>query len=275
MKRLGSRQFAIETLVWPGMTDRAAHPDIVERADSIREVGLLYLPMVRISDLHVIAGRDRILALRKMGKKHAMCLAYECTDAEAKQLELTENTQRRHEAGRKTSDLAALVEATVEVLKEKEPDIRIQGSGRGGTLRGRAREMVAASAGVKVETVRRAEWNNNQERPKLDAPPKPLGRPKLRKGKFNDMGMEVDPYFAANIGGIQAYVSKAQSLMRKVIAELRMLDDSNLPIHQERVQRYIKDGIAFMNNVNSLRPFSICPYCKGIETVMKDCRGCE
>src|SRR6185295_13430223 len=74
---------------------KAAH--VAELAGDIRARGEepIHAPTVRGSDRRLLCGRDRIAALMVLKVKKIWCHVVDCTDAEARELELAENIYRR------------------------------------------------------------------------------------------------------------------------------------------------------------------------------------
>jgi hypothetical protein len=138
------------------------------------------MPWIRNGTREVVAGRDRIAAAMTLKLTHLWVRTGDYTDAEAKKAELSENLRRRQDNREKMLSQASKLEAAEIAAKEaeekaKDPGTPVPPKRERKTAKGKARESVAAKAGVKAESVRKAE--QRQKAKAKAAEPKPEGEP--------------------------------------------------------------------------------------------------
>src|SRR5689334_9424094 len=92
MKVLSTSEIAIKTLHLPGDWRKlAAAPEVEGRAARIDDD----LPVVRASDKRLLTGKTEVAARQRLGQGEVLVKLVECTDAEAKAMELADASERR------------------------------------------------------------------------------------------------------------------------------------------------------------------------------------
>lgn len=99
MKRIEQTPVFIESLYCSDeFHTRLQKPHVSRLADSIKAHGLIHPPVVRASDMQVIAGEDRIAAHHLLGLDEVLVDLVECSDEEVTALREEENDKRRSPA---------------------------------------------------------------------------------------------------------------------------------------------------------------------------------
>ena len=257
MKLLGTRVMPIRSLVLADdIAERQKQTHVIRLADSIKKIGLLHPPTVRLTDNRVLCGHDRIAACILAGRDQVLCNMAECSDEEIPRLEMMENYYRRHdEAGQRAAIIAAVDNLTIKY--ETEGLERTGKSGRPKTPHGKAVEEVAAARNITKDAVRKT----------LQSDIKP-------EKVIETYGMDLSEEFRAEIIIIQRYTWEAQKRITYAISCLTKLRTSNTSVPGGPLDR-LKDSLsANLRALKNLMPYSICPWCKGIDPYQSECPGC-
>lgn len=127
----------VDKIKRPQKIDRISISDkeVSELAESIREIGLLQNPLVRLVDglYEIIAGDRRILAVKKLGWPEVWCKLCELSDKQTALARATENLQRE--------DLTVIEEANIYLNLKTEYGMKI--------------DQIAARMGISGGTVKR------------------------------------------------------------------------------------------------------------------------
>ena len=264
MRVITTKRVKLGSLVLPSdFGKRLKEPRIAERAKSIDAVGLIHEPIVRASDMRVVAGEDRVAAHFALKRRDILCKMVECTDEELKAIQSAENVQRRHDPKEQAQLIAArldVYEAEVQPVPPDEPRKR----GQPKSDRTKARERLAAELGVKAETLRKTEWKAERASPE----PKPV--------ECRALGMTLSPEFTAKVGAAQAHIDAADSALRLAQTHLgRLGSDAIAGFPEGRLARLKSDAHDVAVRVRGARPCSLCPWCKGLDGYQEQCPACQ
>lgn len=269
MKWLGVKQAAMDALKLPGdFKARLKAPHVAARAKSIKELGVIALPIVEWKTKRLIAGCDRVAALTLNGADVVEVRAVEGTPEELRRLMLAENIERRpKERDELLVEYAAVIEA--EVVAE-----RVNGQpsekppGRPQTPKGEARERAAAALGVSPESIRKA-----QERlaDKAKEPAKKTER------LYEDWGLKIPATVDTAVTTLIESMDSADQVLRGVQSSLtRALEacPESWQWLRIRLATMHSEAKAIAQKVRATRPRAVCPYCKGVAALAKKCAAC-
>lgn len=234
---------------------------------SLKHIGLVHEPVVRASDMKLIAGRKRVAAHVTMGKDSVVAKFIECTDEEAELIELVENAHREHDPDRQSKETAELIRLfegrAVEELAADDGHHR----GQPKTVRGRARELAADVIGVKPQSLRMREYRAAHEK---------NGAAKDRPAfPFRTLGMKVSAEFVEECRAVANRLELAAQKANLAMVEMTRLAKAGLPYHSDRMDRMYDDLSSIASAMRALTPVSLCPTCKGIDEVQAQCAGCR
>lgn len=281
MKVLGLKEVAIEKLSLPGdMKTR-------RKSDSVKELGqaieatdgfILHDPVVRKSDMKLLAGRDRIAAKLNRGEKFAIVKYVECDDAEALAIELAENAGRRHDPKKKAEQFLRMMEATAKQVAPEVAQEKAANPSSRKTPKKAAREKVARSRGVKPEAVRKAEQRAKAVREDRAPAPRSSERPpKATKSEapIATLGIAIEPEWLVSVGRVQEELTKIADRVATALSGLTVLRKSKLPIDDARIAA-LWDGLhGIGESIRGAIPKSICPWCKGLPGIQDQCQACD
>lgn len=284
MKVLGFRRVDIDKLKLEGeFRKRLDQPRVFERAKSVKRIGIISEPGIRNRTNKVIYGRDRIAAAIRAGETTILCKVWECTDEEARELEISENIHRRHDPDKARQDMEAMLEQyekEVLALAATEPEkiATIAGGNTGGakTARGLARARVAAELGIKPDSVRRREYRiqNAAIKRRHNARVAEEREAKKAMPEVTTIGMEVEEEFARTTNELRRMLTQAAALAIKVELILSDIKNKGLPFNAGRMSRLYDDAHRLAADLKLSMPVSLCPYCKGLPGVQESCGGC-
>lgn len=283
MKIIGLKSVPISKLKLPGnWTKILRDPEVQARAASIKQVGLIHEPVVRKSDMLLIAGRRRVAAHLRNGDKSVMIKLIECTDHEAAIIEQAENAERTHDSDKQGSAQARLVELLAKEISERE-GVRLKGPGRGRTAKGRARELVAASRGVSPNAVRQAEYRERKRaesrgQPAAKAPKVPAAAPLIRT-----FGIHLEAEFVRDLKELQDLneaCERAATAALQAVKQLRKryaepadgLPPFAFPETYDKALDLLSQA---SSEIRGLRPVSVCPSCKAVDEISEECGHCR
>jgi ParB-like chromosome segregation protein Spo0J len=287
MKILGQKPLKIDQLILPGdMAERRKSRRVEELAGSIRDKVFLHPITVRRRDdgsLKLLAGGDRVAAHLELGLEKIDARLVECDALEETELTLTENLRRKHlppdERNKLEEQLLELHtkreeerQAAEEAVLQEDPTY-VPDSRPPKSPKALAREKVAATRGVKPESVRRQEARRKQkeeeeeERRKGDAT---VGDPPIET-----MGMRTHPSFQGQVRKVQKSFREALSKIRSVTATITYLTKSELPAPREQLRPIYAQLQEASHGLDRLVPTHLCPACKGVEPLVATCMTCE
>lgn len=278
MKVLGLRQVSLDRVRLPGdMQERVKLARIWERAKSIARIGVLSEPGLRVMghSYTLLYGRDRVAAAMRAGECRMIFKLYECSDAEAKEIEISENCHRRHDPELARAELAKVISLYEEQI-EQDPSLAPLATslrGRAQTARGIARRRVADERGVKLDSVRKAEYRGTRLN---NAHTKEVAyKAERQKPEITTIGMEVTEDFAIQSNTIRWRLNSAAKYMQRVLSELTAIKDAQLPFPPAKLQHLYDEVQLVSAMVRAASPAALCPYCKGLPGVQEACAGCQ
>lgn len=284
MKWLGYKRVAFKTIRCDvaDIKRRSKQPHVGDLANNIREHGEepIHAPAVRMPGRKLLAGRDRLAALSTLKAARLWVHLVECSDAEAREIELSENLYRR--ADNRTALIAQLSKLT-------EQRLRAVTAAEGGTLsqapqhspKAEARRQVARAAGMSPAGVRKAEQRaaaaeesaagESGDVPLSSEPAGAAAEPaftyNLEVYGCKDASTEAVCNFARPV---QEAIDEADKHLRRALAALKPIELSKLG--QELRAQVHRVG----DLMRSERPHAICPWCKGLPKAMIGiCAGCS
>ncbi len=263
MKLLGFATRRIEWLRLPGNWPALlSDPDTLRIAKSLELVQQLHEPIVRKRDKLLILGRKRVAAHHLRGETKVVVKLVECTDEEAWTMERVENAARAHDpAAQAAATLELMAKFEQESAKPKAP------SGPQETAVGDARKRVAGILGIKPESVRKR--IQRTKRPNKEHPT----CPETVIANLTTW-VVMDPEFEGKVNEVKNVIQRSDNKARAILSDLTALAQSGLPIHTERVGRVYADLREVFDRLRSLMPRSLCPFCKGVESILETCPAC-
>lgn len=263
MKHVGHRTVKIASLRLPGdMRMRQTMTRVQKLATSFGELGQLQAPVVRYAPhtgehLRLLAGRDRIAAHMVREDTEVDVLQVECTDDEARRVELTENAVRRHDYEEQRLALLEL-ERVMGVAEEE----IVKETGHAPTRR-QVRERVGETLGVLPETVQKQE-QRLRAATAIRVPP----------GGFETWGLELDDDWKQRIQSVTVAMEALATKITHAFAASKLLSDRSLvPTHLGQDVRQQLQQLSSLIRANI--PVALCPYCKGQDGIMEECIACR
>jgi ParB-like chromosome segregation protein Spo0J len=275
MKWQGYRQIKLSSLHLdvPDIRRRSKAAHVVELAGDIAAAGEepIHAPTIRGKDKRLLCGRDRVAALITLKSKRAWVHVVDCTDTEAKQLELRENIYRRPVANRSEmiAELVSLKEQQIQAHREEE-GVTVSPAPQH-SAKAEARREVARAAGMTPASVKRAEMRANAKEADPFAPAAagevaPAFVPNL---KLLGVPIEHVRQLCELAAPRQAAIDEADKHLRLAQAALKRAE------HDTQMQQLYADVHRVASRVRSCRPEMICPWCKGVPALVATCSGCQ
>lgn len=267
MKVVGTKSVNVEQIRKPGnWREICGSVDVAQRAESIREVGLIHPPLLRRKDgaLEIVAGRRRVAAHDVMKLPMVEARIVECSDAEARRLARVENLEREHltqeqrQALRRehAADLAADMVSPHDVEKPPAADPK---PGRPKSPERAARKQAAKDLGVSEETIRRAQVTDAPAKPETPAP------------RLETWGVAVDAALLTEADAVLDALEEVDAKLRAAQAALTKLAGAGLGFVPQSIARALQTTAAM---VRGARPQAVCPYCKAQEALRPKCPAC-
>jgi hypothetical protein len=277
MQVLGIKRVKIDALKLPGNWHKlVASEETGRRARSIDREGLIHEPLVRKSDMRVVAGRQRIAAYASLGREEIEVKFIEATDHECARLEIAENLERRqYESG----EINKLTKQLVDLCEMEETETPVpppkRGPGRPRTPRSPARERVAQQRNVKPESVRKAEQRAKAAEQAAAAESELAANEPLRS-PIDLLGMAVDDQFIAQVTLVCQLVTDAMRHAKASQACLSHLANSDMAPIQTGALDVVREKVAdAIDRIKGHVPKMLCPSCKGIEVLVANCVSCH
>lgn len=287
MKTLALKEVRIDKLLLPGdWVEILAHKDVAARAKSIHEVGLIHEPVVRRSDMKLLAGRHRVAAHVFNGEETCVVKLVDCTDEEALDIEEVENIERRHSPKeqselrmRRLDRLEKLAAAEMEAQRAlEEAHGKIPSPGRPKSPRAEARRRMAEEEGISESSVRNREMRHRKreeaERAARDEAERERAKRKEQREAVDDLGMELEEEFAAKLGAMKRLAIDCRKRMANVRGAITRLRNAELPVDHGDLERILAAADSMTAALKRLEPTHVCPYCKGVGGVQESCGGC-
>ena len=245
----------------------------------------LQVPLVEKGTFKVIAGRTRIKALKRAGKKDVLVQFASGDVVDMARASIIENLRRRHDSKAKLLELLETTRAAqlfpgvgnnCAPGPRKNKDETKKRCGRPSEGKGKARETVAKATGQTAKAIehqesraRAEEKKENEPQPEPTPPPPPI----------LTLGLDVPPDVLAAAEKEQALVDK----MDRLLAELNRTYTAYQDARGERVglktgQRHataLKSAFDAFSTIRGQRPACVCPHCKLWPELRKTCACCR
>lgn len=243
-----------------GVKARAKTARIRKRAESIERLGPIYRPLVRKRDLLLVDGADRVAVAIAREQESLEVEWIECDDETAHHVRRHANAHRRHDPDEQAALLLEdLNQIQVEEM-EKKPWLRPS------RARGAARRKLAEVQGKRPENVgvneARAKKRLKRKKPEPTDPP------------VRELGMELDAEWMKQAREARDLVMKAANCATQALRELGKLKNSELPYPSPKLQRLMGDVADMGAKLRGAVPYSLCPYCKGLDPLQESCTAC-
>lgn len=299
---LGTKKIAIKAIALPGnfaATKAAAR--ILDLATSVREHGLIHLPVVEAKTMRLLVGHDRIAALMTLKEKRVEVRIWEGTAREFRRTQLSENFHRRNDDKPAMTAAYALLEEeelTREVAAQDGETEYLTQSAHRTAVRGTAKRVkeeanavVAAVRGIKPASVTRAKTRakakedeasstagqlpgGSKHAPAVEAKPAPLFT-SLPDG-FNAFGLEVASEHRDRIEMLETMLEAWSRVTTNLLTELSRIEKiSNPPLISRQAAESIRDKAHALGHVvREAIPTSLCFYCKNDDRAVVHCPAC-
>lgn len=295
---LGTKRIKLDTIVLPaGFAKRKKEPHVARLAESIKAGGMIALPVVTDKPRKLVAGGDRLAALMLNKTASHEVRLVRGTPEEIEALMLEENLLRR-----RGDDYDAMTRRLVELHRgaiESEAKA-VVGRGKDGeelaappwsgaptdadwkstdtpkkrgrpkTSQGAARELVAKATGKSPEAVRQAEKRAKEAEKEAAKPPGPPPPPVETWDLVLD-SRTVKEFEIVRI--CQAAIDETERFLKSALRSINALKDGGAlakAVHSRCASSVQEAGAV----VRRAGVDAICPYCKHVPTLRKDCTGC-
>ncbi len=266
MKHVGYRDILIADLKLPGNWRQVLDdPFTKSLAESIRTFSQLQEPVVRRDDKMLLAGAHRVAAHVLLGLPRCYCKVVDCSDDEAAAIAKVENAHRGHNVEMQQKDVLALVELTAKVEEQRRQDPDADKPRK--TAKTVAREIVAAKMGVTPGALRQAEHREKLRR----ADTKDIEK---RDFAIRSIGMEFHESFIDSVRLVAEKQDEAARCLTRAATILTGLSNSKMPVHTDRLGHVRTELATISKMLRGMKPSSLCPYCKGCESIASKCTAC-
>ena len=243
------RQVNITKLRLPGdMRRRMESARVKERAHSIDDIGMLHCPIVRWPTLELICGKDRVAALMLRGSVAVEVDLVECSDEEAKKIELAENYHRRHNEEEQRLMMTKMMADYTE--DDAKPDVD-------------RKAMASLMEHVPGEIPVKGESEKRQGR---------RSKATVRREGIKTMGMAVDDEWMAGTQKCLRHVLTAEKRVRAAMTALGHLKE---PYPRGKGDRLRHAAKQFLAELKAAVPSMLCPHCKNVDGIKELCVGCQ
>lgn len=263
VKYLSPRTVPIKSLVLPGdMRKRMKEPHVLQLGQSMGQVGMLHLPIVRHPSRELLSGGDRVAALMVRKQQTVVVRQVECTDREAQQIRLVENCERRHNLEKQREERAEMM-ATLEQDEQKKDTKRREKGAKvpRETPKGRARKEMAKQLDITPDAIRKQE-----QRTKHREEEEAVQYSKKLPEDFETFGLIVEGDLVREINEQTALL---EELANFTVGALSKLSRADVP-HTDSAKAALKTAGSCLR---SALPVALCPWCKGF--VADQCAGCQ
>jgi len=273
----------------PDIKRRMKASHVEDLARDIRAHGdqPIHAPTVRAKTNDLVCGRDRFAATLVNGSKKLWVHIVECTDDEAKELELTENIYRR--ADNRAELLARLVQLQKQKIRAEEKEATgntVAGAGGASrppkhekTVTKEARAAVARAAGVSPVAVKRAEERAAAAKAEEAEAPDETEQEgavvyELPEG-FNAFGLIVSQDEIREIENITLVLGDWDKANRRTLGHLTDIEKAGgaalAPTHAQKIRERLQ---AAGHAIRDAIPASLCYFCKSLDALKAACPAC-
>ncbi len=265
MEVLGIKTVPLGRISLPGdFGKRLKEGRVLALAKSIAERGMLHEPLIRKADMRLVVGGDRVAAHFVRGWKVITVKLVDCTDLELEILQREENLRRRHDTAEQSRLHQELIPLYEKELFEKAVDdesVLRSANGRRRTVQSLAIEKVAKQTGIKPASLKRKVKRNKE---KLSPSPIPI----------RTFGLVLAPSFIEEVRKTYELVNEATIQLETAQKALTKLQSSGLPYPSTLLKRLHQEIHEVAVQVRGSRPDSLCPYCRGIDSLQPQCGYC-
>jgi hypothetical protein len=280
---------------------KAAH--VVDLAGDIKAHGEepIQAPTVRAKTKQLVCGRDRMAALLVLRAKTVWVHVVDCTDDEAKELEIAENAYRRAEnRAELIAELMRLKEqhlrATAQVTQRNESNTVTGRRGSHDPIKTEARKQVARATGITPAAVRQAEVRAAKKvsspaghgaagDPPTGAPPlkHPAGHGSTSEAEraltlpagFRDFGLEVPKSERAALLVLVDELGEHEQWTKNLLGWLTRGERDPLRRIAGAVADRIREAAHGLGHaLREAIPVGRCFYCKGRADLVPTCTAC-
>lgn len=286
MRWLGYREVAVKSIHCDvvDIRRRMKEPHVAALAKDIAAAGEqpIHAPTVREDGQHtLLCGRDRLAASMLNKAKKLWVHIAECTDQEAKQLELRENIYRRPVDNR-AEQLAQLVELQKQQIRASEAETigdSVHDSDAASKSRksdkqvtAAARKEVARAAGVSTAAVKKAEQRAASK--EVEKEEQPSAEIELPEG-FNDFELDLPAEAKAAIGRTALWLNGRDWELRNILSELTDAAKTDgyalAAVHVQKIREAVQTA---GHAVRAAIPASLCFFCKAQPALTPNCNAC-
>jgi len=288
MKFVGFKEIPLKSIVIDAVDirRRMERQHVKDLADDAEANGGEYIhpPTVREDTKALIAGRDRVAGAMVKKRKKIWVHLVECSDDEAKALELAENIYRRAlDKDERAKAISALVKLREQQYRAEDEAREAAGEevskAPQSTPLARARRDVAKSAGVAVETVRSHEHRVSSASEPVAVQQAPSqrvsdGEVELPAG-FQAFGLDVPQAERDRIVAAIDWMADLEGSARHVLRSLAELEKhGGGKISPASIQAIRERAQALGHAIREAAPAGLCFYCKGRPDLVGNCNGC-
>lgn len=288
MKLAGDKRGLIpfDQLILPGdFPRRLKAKHVKELAESLESDGLINIPLVDKATGELVAGADRVAAMRLNGLDKIPCLYGDfrgpAGQLRMRRLRAVENARRRCSSEERDSWLRELVavakeEKRLAELEAKATAERPKAVGAAPKPERAAIREVAAETGLSERTVERAIRRQHeddapaQEADTEEAPEPQDGEDESPPPCVPLLGVDPPPGWLEQVAEVQSAVDMADAAAQRLQRELKRLE--TLPFSHSLFQRLYDAAHTLAVDVRAARPVSVCPWCK---LAFGRCTACE
>lgn len=232
---------------------RMREPGVIALAENMRTLGVIAPIVISHKTRRVIAGRDRLAAAMLLQLDSIDAKVIRCTAEEAAAIEVAENLHRRASPRVRT---AIALEAVDERVQRGVPEQQ-------------AVESVAEQRGIKPDSLRRSKRRRKQ-RPRV-VPPDERIIPSIEC-----LGLTPEPAFLRGVKQVQMRYLNCLEAITEALGPLNtLLRQHSDVVHRTTVEQLRSDLLSVRDSIKGKNPAALCPYCKGIPMVQRECQRCQ
>jgi hypothetical protein len=125
-------------------------------------------------------------------------------------------------------------------------------------------EKQAALLGCKPDTLRMRIYRETLRRKTKPEPP-----------AFDTFGMRLTPKFTGQVRDVRRRLEQLARQVASTRLAVERLLRSKLPVPQVQLETIEGAVLSLEDRISAAMPRSLCPYCKGLDQLQDDCRGCN
>lgn len=265
MKVIGRKRIPLARLRFPKVEE-----DRVFRPEELYWQTPVARPVVDdpTKDAELVVGRHAVRNAMAKGAVDIQVKLIHCSDNEFKFFTQADVLSAKP-LPENPNDTAVITMRELEAhMKGFDPQLMRTGSaGRPITIVGMIRALIATQRGVGRDALIHA------ARRRTD---KPKGREKkietLQTEALITFGLELDETWAGEIQKIQATLYQLEGYLNQASRLARTLKELDVPLPRyNEIEGVLSNARTVIRHT---RPASICPYCKGVDSIQKDCGHC-